>query len=138
LHFQFRANFQRGPFQAMWMGKQPFWNVESDDFGHVIETIPLVGELLLEEVRRRTIFTDKTQILLFFALQFQRGQPDQQLHRNVFWTFCQMSCLWLCLVQWLDTQQANSPAKQAMARAMCDFEAEWLKQQSERDHSNER
>lgn len=115
---KFRANFQRGPFQAMWMGKQPFWNVESDDFGHVIETIPLVGELLLEE--------------------FQRGQPDQQLHRNVFWTFCQMSCLWLCLVQWLDTQQANSPAKQAMARAMCDFEAEWLKQQSERDHSNER
>jgi hypothetical protein len=31
--------------------KQPFWQSENVDFGNTIETIPLIGELLLEEVQ---------------------------------------------------------------------------------------
>lgn len=53
-----------------------------------------------------------------------------------------MSCLWLCFVQWLDTQLPNH-ARHLLARSMCEFEMSWLKQQyhippNEKDHNNER
>jgi len=49
--FKFRSNFQRNQFQAMRSQKQPFWLAENNDFGNTIETVPLIGELLLEEVK---------------------------------------------------------------------------------------
>lgn len=30
--------------------KQPYWQEENTDFGSIIETIPLIGQILLEEV----------------------------------------------------------------------------------------
>lgn len=49
-----------------------------------------------------------------------------------------MNCLWLCLVQWLDTQQSNVLPRQAMARAMKEFEIKLQQQKtlSEKDNNN--
>uniref|UniRef100_A0A914M6M8 Mediator of RNA polymerase II transcription subunit 24 n=1 Tax=Meloidogyne incognita TaxID=6306 RepID=A0A914M6M8_MELIC len=114
----FRSNFQRNQFQAMRSQKQPFWLAENNDFGNTIETVPLIGELLLEE--------------------FSRGSPNSNEINNIFWTFSQMSCLWLCLVQWLDAQQptiGNTP-RQAMARSMREFEIKLQQQKTASEKDN--
>uniref|UniRef100_A0A914LYV9 Mediator of RNA polymerase II transcription subunit 24 n=1 Tax=Meloidogyne incognita TaxID=6306 RepID=A0A914LYV9_MELIC len=114
----FRSNFQRNQFQAMRSQKQPFWLAENNDFGNTIETVPLIGELLLEE--------------------FSRGSPNSNEINNIFWTFSQMSCLWLCLVQWLDAQQptiGNTP-RQAMARSMREFEVKLQQQKTASEKDN--
>uniref|UniRef100_A0A915MLX5 Mediator of RNA polymerase II transcription subunit 24 n=1 Tax=Meloidogyne javanica TaxID=6303 RepID=A0A915MLX5_MELJA len=114
----FRSNFQRNQFQAMRSQKQPFWLAEDNDFGNTIETVPLIGELLLEE--------------------FSRGSPNSNEINNIFWAFSQMSCLWLCLVQWLDAQQptiGNTP-RQTMARSMREFEVKLQQQKTASEKDN--
>ncbi|KAF7633983.1 hypothetical protein Mgra_00006611 [Meloidogyne graminicola] len=114
----FCSNFQHNQLQLMRTFKQPYWQEENTDFGSIIETIPLIGQILLEE--------------------FTHGSPNLTEIFNIFWTFSQMNCLWLCLVQWLDTQQSNVLPRQAMARAMKEFEIKLQQQKtlSEKDNNN--
>nr|CAD2182374.1 unnamed protein product [Meloidogyne enterolobii] len=69
---------------------------------------------------------------------FSRGSPNSNEINNIFWTFSQMSCLWLCLVQWLDAQQptiGNTP-RQAMARSMREFEVKLQQQKTASEKDN--
>ncbi|KAI3413445.1 hypothetical protein GPALN_010938 [Globodera pallida] len=125
----FCAQFRANQFSAMCAHKTPFWSAEHSDFGAVLELVPLVGELLLDELH----------------LGSPQAEEVGETVNNVFCTFRHLSSLWLCLVQWLDTQPTNAEnlAKQTLARAMREFEIGWQKQQQqptapEKDNGHER
>jgi hypothetical protein len=96
-----REEFVSEKYNAMKTNAEPFWNAEKDDLGVVVEHIPLVGELLLDE--------------------FRRGEPPTPDVHKILDALRKMTCLWLCLVQWLETQPP-SPARLALARILRDYD----------------
>ncbi|KAL3100953.1 hypothetical protein niasHS_001413 [Heterodera schachtii] len=125
----FFAYFRANQFSAMRDNKTPFWSAEHSDFGTVLELVPLVGELLLDEFQQQSAASPRAE--------------GMEAVNNVLCSFRHLSSLWLCLVQWLDTQpmQEENSAKQLLARAMREFEIDWHKKQPtahEKDSGHER
>ncbi|KAI1721617.1 mediator of RNA polymerase II transcription subunit 24 [Ditylenchus destructor] len=89
---------------------QTFWN-DSWDFADLIGHVPLIGDIILDEYKKE-------------------HHNDNEI-QNILSTFNHMSCLMLCLVQWLETQP-QSAARQVFAKTLTNFSNTRAQECSER------
>uniref|UniRef100_A0A915DXX5 Mediator of RNA polymerase II transcription subunit 24 n=1 Tax=Ditylenchus dipsaci TaxID=166011 RepID=A0A915DXX5_9BILA len=95
---------------------KPFWN-DSWDFATLIDHVPLIGDILLDEYKKE-------------------HQNESEIH-NILSTFNHMTCMMLCLVQWLETQPQSS-ARQAFAKSLRNFGNTRAQECSERLHKSKK
>uniref|UniRef100_A0A914D3R8 Mediator of RNA polymerase II transcription subunit 24 n=2 Tax=Acrobeloides nanus TaxID=290746 RepID=A0A914D3R8_9BILA len=96
VNIDLKRNFLSRDFISSLKQGQAFWD-DTWDYGDLIDNVPVIGDILLEEYRR--------------------GQNNERDIKNILTSFQEMTCLLLCLIQWLETQR-DDIHRQELAKAI--------------------
>lgn len=87
----------------------PFWQ-NGWDFAQLLDHVPAIGEAMLDEITSSP-----------------HHKVDEEALKNILKTFGEISCMFMCLCQWLETN-SHSDSLQTLSRVLKDVGTNHVKQ----------